>query len=556
MIQNIKLKILESIGKIYEQSKECKLDSVFFDKVDNELKYLTDYFKVSRNQSFIIAMVFTLNYKGDAVELKDLIEYFGCNPMKLLKYNDDFEVLYSKGILKKRKSSHIIRLTLSNDQFVINEKITEAILNNKPMPVTEREAFKNVIELLEKHYKLGLQRDNNEITTFDLFAQAKELIASNLHFPLIKQIHDFQFNIADTYLYLYLIWKNIIGNDFSYISWAVEGIFDNASERVNYLQNVLSNENKLIKLNLIETVEGEFINETEVKLTDISLKMLQEFGLKLFINKKKKDNIIEPDKIQHKTLFFSKLERKQLDLLKRLLQKDNFKEIQNRLQNKSLPKGITALLHGVPGTGKTETAMQLAKETDREIIKVEISQSKSKWFGESEKIIKRIFTDYKTYAKDCERTPILLFNEADAILSKRRENRSSNVNQTENTIQNIILEELENFEGILIATTNLANNLDSAFERRFLFKIEFQKPCVSIKAKIWNSKLPNLSLMECESLANRFDFSGGQIDNIVRKNEIHEIIHGISVDFNNILDFCKTELLSKNNVVKIGFIKA
>ena len=127
--------------------------------------------------------------------------------------------------------------------------------------------------------------------------------------------------------------------------------------------------------------------------------------------------------------------------------------------------------------------------------------------------------------------------------------------QTENAIQNIILEELENFEGILFATTNLVSNLDPAFERRFLFKVEFQKPDMAVKAKIWNSKLPNLSKTECEALATQFDFSGGQINNIVRKKEIHEIVYGLSVDFNNIVDYCKTELLSKNNGNLIGFTK-
>lgn len=556
MEQNIKFRLLESIGKVYEQSKDCKLDSAFFEKVDVELKHLSDYFKVSRNQSLIVAMVFALNYKGDTVDLKDLIEYFDCNPMKLLEFSDDFDTLYSKGIFKKQKSSHRVRLTLSNDQFTINEKITEAILNNKPMPLIEREGFKDVIELLEKFHKLGEQRDSEELSTYELFAQTKELISSNLHFPLIKKISDFQFNIEDTYLFLYLIWKTITGNETTDIGRATEGIFDNTSERVNYVQKIMSNENKLISQNHLEIVEANFFSDTEMKLSESSVKMLQELGLKLFANKKKRDNIIEPAKINSKTLYFNEFERKQLDLLKTLLQEDNFIETQNRLQNKGLPKGVTALLHGSPGTGKTETVFQVAKDTNREIVKVDISQSKSMWFGESEKIIKRIFTDYKAYAKDCERMPILLFNEADAIISKRKENSTSNVSQTENAIQNIILEELENFEGIFFATTNLAKNLDSAFERRFLFKIEFQKPDITVKAKIWKSKLPSLTESECETLANRFDFSGGQIDNIVRKNEIHEIIHGISVDFSNIIEFCKTELLSKNSGVRIGFTKA
>jgi len=555
MEKNIKFRLLESIGKVYEQSKYCKLDSAFFEEVDAELKYLSDYFNVSRSQSLIIAIVFVLNYKDDAVDLKDLIEHFDCNPMKILELSDDFETLYSREILKKQKSLFRVRLFLSNDSFIINEKITEAILSNKPMPVIEREGIKDVIELLEKFHKLGEQRKTDELATFELFKQTKELISSNLHFPLIKKINDLQFSIEDTYLFLYLIWKTITGSEATDVEHATEVIFDNSSERVSYVQKILSNENVLVSRNYIELVESFFFNDAEMKLSESSVKMLQEFGLKLYANKKKRDNIIEPAKINSKTLYFNEFERKQLDLLKTLLQEDNFNETQNRLQSKGLPKGITALLHGSPGTGKTETVYQIAKDTNREIVKVDISQSKSMWYGESEKIIKRIFTDYNAYAKDCERMPILLFNEADAIISKRKENSFSNVLQTENTIQNIILEELENFEGIFFATTNLAKNLDSAFERRFLFKIEFQIPDISVKAKIWKSKLPSLTESECETLAKRFDFSGGQIDNIVRKSEIHEIIYGNFVDFSNIIEFCKTELLSKNSGIKIGFTK-
>ena len=148
-----------------------------------------------------------------------------------------------------------------------------------------------------------------------------------------------------------------------------------------------------------------------------------------------------------------------------------------------------------------------------------------------------------------------MFNEADAIFGKRKEIGNSNIDQTENTIQNILLEELESFDGIFLATTNLVKNLDTAFERRFLFKVEFQKPDNTIKAKIWNSKLPNLTENECNTLANCFDFSGGQIDNIIRKNEIYEIVHGITVDFNNIVEFCNSELLLRSKTFKVGFTK-
>lgn len=87
MENNIKLSLLESIGSVYEQSRNCKLNPDFFENVEAELKLLSGYFKVAPNQSFIAAMIFALNYKGNTVDLKDLIEYFNCNPMKILGFS-------------------------------------------------------------------------------------------------------------------------------------------------------------------------------------------------------------------------------------------------------------------------------------------------------------------------------------------------------------------------------------------------------------------------------------------------------------------------------------
>ena len=552
MENEIKLKVLNSIGKIYEDSKECELEESFFSKIDNELSFLSEYFRTSKKQSFFIALVFALNYKGNTVDLNDLIEYFDCNPMKILEYNDDFEYLYSKGIFEKQKSKHRMKLAGTNDQFTINERISEAILQNKSMPEIKQKKIGDIIELLNQLYNIGEQRDNNEISTDKLFRKTKEIISVNLHFPLIKKVDQLNFAIEDTYLYLYLIWKTISGKESTDIGRALEGIYDNPSKRLKYMQRILSKDNVLVENNLIEIVEARFFNDTEMKLTENSFDILNECDIKLFLNKKKKENVTSPDEIPFRELIFSELEMKQLFLLKNLLDDVKLKETQRRLINKNLPKGVTALLHGAPGTGKTEVVKQIAKETNRELIKVEISQSKSMWFGESEKVVKRIFTDYKSFAKNCDRLPILFFNEADAIISKRRELGSSSVAQTENAIQNILLEELENFEGILIATTNLANNLDSAFERRFLFKVQFHKPNAKIRAKIWKSKLPSLKIKDCNLLANKFDFSGGQIDNIVRKNEVYEIIYGKEVSLENLMIFCSEETLG-NNIMKIGF---
>ena len=123
----------------------------------------------------------------------------------------------------------------------------------------------------------------------------------------------------------------------------------------------------------------------------------------------------------------------------------------------------------------------------------------------------------------------------------------------ENSIQNILLEEIENFEGILIATTNLADNFDSAFERRFLYKLELSKPSPQTRAKIWQSKLKSFSKEECEQLSSMFDFSGGEIDNIVRKSEVEYVINGEEPDLSTLQRYCHEETLeSKSNIIGFG----
>ncbi len=203
-----------------------------------------------------------------------------------------------------------------------------------------------------------------------------------------------------------------------------------------------------MKSNLIEVIEKPFFNSSEVKLTQKSIHLLKDCGVNILFNKNKAGGIIYPDKIPFKELIFSEEEMQQLSLLQEALKQEKLTFIREQLRKNNFPLGITALLHGFPGTGKTEVVKQIAKKTNRGIMKVEISQTKSPWFGESEKLIKRIFTDYKAYAENCDQIPILLFNEADAIISKRGINPNSSVDKTSNSMQNILLEEIENFEGI------------------------------------------------------------------------------------------------------------
>jgi SpoVK/Ycf46/Vps4 family AAA+-type ATPase len=319
----------------------------------------------------------------------------------------------------------------------------------------------------------------------------------------------------------------------------------------------LDEKHPLLTQGFLEIEKNDVIEQTEIGLGDKTIDLLYGNNADLYKKTSAAKNVIMPDKLKEKTLFYSDEVQQQIDMLTESFDQKKLESMQARLEQKALPKGIAVLLYGAPGTGKTETVYQLAKKTNRKVLHVDISEAKSMWFGESEKRIKKIFTDYTRLCRECkkhkENTPILLFNEADALISKRKDVTSGNCAQTENAIQNILLEELEKLEGIMIATTNLCENMDAAFERRFLFKIKYEKPSLAARTNIWLSKLPELKNHDAERLADQFDFSGGEIDNIVRKCQMNEIIKGEKPCYDELVKMCNTERLESHKEHKMGF---
>ena len=259
--------------------------------------------------------------------------------------------------------------------------------------------------------------------------------------------------------------------------------------------------------------------------------------------------------IKAKELFYDGKVAEQMDRLASLLEPGNFAGIQQRLGEMGMRKGFAVLFSGGAGCGKTAGVYELARRTGRDVFAVDMSELKSKWVGDSEKIVKGVFTTYRQICKTRDLAPILLFNEADAIFSKRLENPQDSVDQMMNSIQNIVLEAMENLDGILIATTNLANNFcDDAFARRFLFKVEFGKPEADTRAKIWQSMLKDLSEEDALTLASRYDFSGGNIENIARKAAVGYVLSGEKASLAELMKYCDEETLSSvKGARRIGF---
>ena len=317
-------------------------------------------------------------------------------------------------------------------------------------------------------------------------------------------------------------------------------------------------ENILFENNLIEFTIEDFKTDKYLKLTAEGVKLV--FGEDAcFLSKEDVFSsgickLIKHDSIVEKELFYNENEQQSIDSVSAFLNAEKFTDIVKRLEENKMRPGLTILLHGYPGTGKTETIYQLARQTKRNILLVNISEIRDKWVGESEKRLKSVFETYKNSFKRFEEVPILLFNESDALIGKRI-NVNSSVDQMNNAMQNILLQELEDFKGILMATTNLTANLDEAFERRFLFKIKYSRPSQKAKEAIWKSKLNFLSDEDSIRLAEEFDFSGGQIENISRKLFLDILLHGKKYSLEDTIQYCEEEsLLNDSGRKKVGFL--
>ncbi|HUH41575.1 MAG: ATP-binding protein [Sulfurimonas sp.] len=206
------------------------------------------------------------------------------------------------------------------------------------------------------------------------------------------------------------------------------------------------------------------------------------------------------------------------------------KEVVNRLVEwgiKDKKSGIDAriIFYGAAGTGKTMTAYSLAKSLKREVLAFDCSKILSMYVGESEKNVRKIFDTFYDLCEKTKSEPILLLNEADQFLGSRSSGVTSGADQMHNQMQNIFLEQIEKFKGVLIATTNLLENIDKAFSRRFNYKIEFKKPNKEQRLELWKKMLPKGAPYEDGFDINELSthsLTGGQISLII-KNTAYKV---------------------------------
>ena len=545
--KKIRWNISKAMSAVYQSLNDSKLKIKKTKAYSAAMDNLKTLYNLSQTQIWILCLACERYFEcEDSITFKNISSELDVPVMSIISWKKEIEFLIEHGFLEHSGRNGGVQ--------PIND-FSESIYNNTEyIPQAKKED--DDIDFISYMADCYESRRGEDMSARSIQRELRLYERAHSHLEVVKRVSD-ELEDPNYRFFVYDVASDVLKGEDSYLNATISDLYD-GGERYNVATEMMEEKHELFQKGLVEFVKKGNLSDATITLSDKGRKLVLGEKAFLFEDSINDKNLIKTDCIKEKKLFYSPENQKEIDRLKEALQEEKLKGIQQRLKDDGLPVGVAVLLYGAPGTGKTESVMQIAKETGRSIIHVDISEAKSAWFGESEKRVKKIFTSYRNSCELAERKgelmPILLFNEADALISKRKNDTSGNCAQTENAIQNIILEELENLKGIFIATTNLASNMDSAFERRFLFKIKFENPSTEAKTSIWMNKLSWLDKGSATEFARDYDFSGGQIDNIVRKIAMNEVITGERPEISDIRDMCNCEKIDNpEGSRRIGF---
>lgn len=533
LLSPVKPTLVANMERAVELAKALKLDDRLYSVAHPYLGYIAERMSLTEKQALLLSLFLEKSGRG-MIGHSDLADMVSCSTIRIISLMSEVDALIDRGLIRRRRecSDGSVSYRIPVDVVLaIKDNVVYKPESTKGLSVEE---FFDRMRKIFDNYEVG----DNITRTLDV------LLEDNMHLEFCKQAKAFHLSDDSERLLFYVFCSHLVNEDDDKLSeWDWSDYFGESKSMLRTIcGRMQNNSGALFSQHIITNCNSDGMADLEFfQLTDTAKeKLFSEIDIKQQAVKYEKE-LLKYTTLSEKRLFYNPREHGQIEQLSDLLMPEKFLSVQKRLEENGMRKGFACLFYGSPGTGKTETVYQLARRTQRDLMMVDVSRIKSSWVGESEKNIKAAFSRYGNYVKQCERAPILLFNEADAVLGIRQEGAQRAVDKMENSIQNIILQEMEQLDGIMIATTNLTQNLDKAFERRFVYKIEFSRPSIEAKRAIWQTMIPNLATPLADELATAYDFSGGQIENIARKRTVELILSGEEPTADKMHEMCRSE---------------
>ncbi len=518
-----------------------------------EMEALMQKFDINLEEATLFAFILQkFVQSGRSVSLDEMED----NDLDIKVGNNNYLRLVKslKGLLDKdlvTTESRRNRNALMNPDINIDEGVFSQIVFGSD--TLDNVDFSDVYSIIQAVYTIFESRENDKISEKRFFNEFERIVSK-----MDKTLALYALILPYTQMEQLMIFKASIqairGYNGQECNQFAGEIYENLGDVARFMEKIFSDsfavfKDKVLQLQEMSSFRSdpnfELSPKTHQRIFGAKLKNKHEF--KAHFSKHLKHHSFK------QALFLDETIAQTTQTIAKAVSKTEYKNIVKQLKAANLPSGIVSLLYGYPGTGKTATVYEISKLTKRDVLQVDIASIRDKYVGESEKRLKAIFEEYERAKEELKHTPILLFNEADALIGQRLSTESS-VDVMNNAMQNILLEELEKFDGIFFATTNLIDNMDSAFDRRFLYKVEFSKPSSQTRSKIWKAKLPQLSDEAIKSIAS-YDLSGGQIENVSRKYMLDTILNLKSFDIEALKKLCENESNFKKDTAKrtMGF---
>jgi hypothetical protein len=545
--------LLESITKIFENKEKLMRQQNLLNDIQNDIEIIAYFLDLDLKFTPLFSVMICEQLMGEVNSVRKTMKNMGYGSLEIINSNENIKSLKKRGwisISKRRFHS------FKTDEFEISKLVLDAITYNDKTKLVKQKPDTLVEALIQ--IRQIISNANGDFDLDDFISSVLLDLENYLSFRFISSIIDHK-SLTDLER-LVIIWMAsdvVYGREEFDFDSIIEFFTQDPSYAFNFKQRISKGTSHLIIDGFIEFKRPNYVDFSSVKLGDKTNEMLYE--LRQNSDQKKRTAkytvLIEPQDLKEQSLFFNTANDSSIQKVDQLLSNENFDKLMNKFQEKGMKDCLTMLFHGYPGTGKTELVKQLALKHERSIYQVDISGIKDMWVGESEKNMKKVFKEYADALKFNRRTPILLFNEADALLGLRT-NVQHSVDQMNNALQNILLQELEDMRGIFIATTNLINNIDGAFDRRLLYKLKFELPDDNTRYQILENQFPILEKKELKEISENYKLSGGQIQNIKRKIIADQILFGEDmIDNESIISYIKAEIGFRTNKAEIGFKK-
>ena len=549
-IQNPGYITMHVMEAIVVETKGAGINGWYNKNVLDYVGVLSKHLKLETTDEYIMLSHITILGSDRGATLDSIAEHLSCTTAQILLKLQCINSLIRCGLVQRSEQIALTTYNVNWDKLL--GLSTGFLGGNFCYPCSNNDAF----WLAVGHIIASLK--NNEITLDYATSNLESLLDKNEELDVVIKIWNCELFSHERLLLLYLCYlqlfegvkyANLSDVAFLYDTWYYTqmqyelrmGTSWVIKQKLVCWYETRSDEpgiEKDMRIGLTSNARKILLGEMPVKTTDSQFKLIAH------------------DSIPVRGLFYDPECEYKVNRLEKLLLPENYNRVISRLQDDTLRTGFACIFYGPSGTGKTETVLQLARRTGRDIMQVNMSEMRSIWYGGSEQLVKQVFDKYRDIVAEHDISPILLFNEADAIFGKRNKSTDRYDKRTDNSIQNIILQEMETLDGILIATTNLETNMDEAFERRFLYKIYFDHPTVEARTAIWMEKLRDLSESAARFLAERYELNGAQIENGARRYKIDSILDDVTTPTVDLLvQYCDAEQInSRNNAVgyKLG----